>query len=398
MRSVELFAGAGGLAIGLSRAGFHPELLVEWDADSYQTLLHNKEQGLQLMERGNILKADVREVDYSEIKVDIDLVTGGPPCQPFSIGGKHTGHADRRNLWPEAIRAVRELMPRAFLFENVAGLLRPTFSSYLRYITLHLEMPTMTCRSSERWDAHLRQLERIRLNASLGGERLYKVFVHPVDAANYGAPQRRRRVIIVGLRWDQQGEWTLPRPTHSRETLLWDQWVSSKYWDKHRVPRCRRPTLSADEKATIDSLVGLYGKPPGLPWQTVRDAIADLERPLKNRETFPNHKLWPGAKIYPGHTGSKLDEPAKTLKAGDHGVPGGENMLVLPDGSVRYFSVREAARLQGFPDEFLFPRSVSWTECMRQIGNAVPVPLAECFGQHLNQVLTITRKKKTHAA
>jgi DNA (cytosine-5)-methyltransferase 1 len=82
-----------------------------------------------------------------------------------------------------------------------------------------------------------------------------------------------------------------------------------------------------------------------------------------------------GARSYPGHTGSPIDEPAKTLKAGDHGVPGGENMLRRADGSIRYFSVRESARLQTFPDDFWFHGS--WTETMRQLGNAVPVRLAK---------------------
>jgi DNA (cytosine-5)-methyltransferase 1 len=87
-----------------------------------------------------------------------------------------------------------------------------------------------------------------------------------------------------------------------------------------------------------------------------------------------SHWPQPGAKSYPGHTGSPLDEPAKALKAGDHGVPGGENMLRYPDGSVRYISVRESARIQTFPDEWRF--SGSWSESMRQLGNAVPVELA----------------------
>jgi DNA (cytosine-5)-methyltransferase 1 len=80
-----------------------------------------------------------------------------------------------------------------------------------------------------------------------------------------------------------------------------------------------------------------------------------------------------------------LDFPAKTLKAGDHGVPGGENMLALADGSVRYFTVRESARLQTFPDWFGFP--CSWTESMRQIGNAVPVRLSETIAKSVVDVL-----------
>jgi DNA (cytosine-5)-methyltransferase 1 len=99
-----------------------------------------------------------------------------------------------------------------------------------------------------------------------------------------------------------------------------------------------------------------------------------------------NHFLNPGARSYAGHTGSPLDEPAKTLKAGDHGVPGGENTLRLEDGSVRYFSVRECARLQTFPDEWIVEGS--WTEAMRQLGNAVPARLAQAVAAELARVMS----------
>ena len=113
-----------------------------------------------------------------------------------------------------------------------------------------------------------------------------------------------------------------------------------------------------------------------LPWRTVRDAIQGLPDPESSGASrAPNHVFQPGARVYPGHTGSPLDLPAKTLKAGDHGVPGGENMLVRKDGSVRYFTIRESARIQTFPDGFRFHGS--WTETMRQLGNAVPVVLAQ---------------------
>ncbi len=118
----------------------------------------------------------------------------------------------------------------------------------------------------------------------------------------------------------------------------------------------------------------------------MRDAISDLPDPeqfLTN--PVPNHRFNPGARSYAGHTGSPFDEPAKTLKAGDHGVPGGENMLARANGTVRYFTVREAARLQTFPDDYIF--SGPWTEAMRQLGNAVPVRLAEVVATSVAETL-----------
>lgn len=114
--------------------------------------------------------------------------------------------------------------------------------------------------------------------------------------------------------------------------------------------------------------------------QTTRDALADLPGPQSEEAAaFNNHVFRAGAKAYLGHSGSVLDEPSKTLKAGVHGVPGGENMLVLDSGKVRYYTVRESARLQTFTDNYHF--IASWTESMRQIGNAVPVKLAELIGR-----------------
>jgi DNA (cytosine-5)-methyltransferase 1 len=106
--------------------------------------------------------------------------------------------------------------------------------------------------------------------------------------------------------------------------------------------------------------------------------------------------LQSGARTYPGHTGSPLDQPAKALKAGDHGVPGGENMMVCDDGSVRYFTTREAARLQGLPDTYLFPRS--WTESMRQLGNAVPAQLSEAIGRWMAAILEEANERQQQAA
>jgi DNA (cytosine-5)-methyltransferase 1 len=130
-----------------------------------------------------------------------------------------------------------------------------------------------------------------------------------------------------------------------------------------------------------------------LPWRTLRDAIHDLPDPRsKAAVRVHDHSFQPGAKPYPGHVGSVLDLPAKTLKAGDHGVPGGENMIAMHDGTYRYFTVRESARLQTFPDGYVFHGS--WTETMRQLGNAVPVRLAQIVGSSVAMQLLAAEEQR----
>lgn len=126
-----------------------------------------------------------------------------------------------------------------------------------------------------------------------------------------------------------------------------------------------------------------------LSWRTIREATEGLPIPLKRKQTKPlkvfQHEFREGAKAYKGHTGSKLDEPSKTIKAGVHGVPGGENMLEEMSGRVRYFTVRECARLQTFPDTYQFEGP--WSHVVRQLGNAVPYELAKFIGTDIRSVL-----------
>jgi DNA (cytosine-5)-methyltransferase 1 len=146
--SVELFTGCGGLAMGLSYAGFRSLRMVEWDRHSVANVLHNRTRGVEHVADWPIHQEDIRTVDWSQY-AGIDLVAGGPPCQPFSIGGRHRGHEDGRDMWPEAVRAVREIEPRGFLFENVRGLARAAFADYLRWVMAALAHPHVARRDNE---------------------------------------------------------------------------------------------------------------------------------------------------------------------------------------------------------------------------------------------------------
>jgi len=209
----------------------------------------------------------------------------------------------------------------------------------------------------------------------------YRVVYRLLDAADYGIPQHRHRVFMVGFRSDLGKEWSFPSATHSFDRLLWEQWVNGAYWDEHEVSRKARPAIPKYWRARVERLASdfLLCQPTGQRCRTVRDALLGLPDPRAKRNAIANHDFRSGAKSYPGHTGSLLDEPSKALKAGAHGVPGGENMMVLPDGTCRYYTAREAARIQTFPDDYQF--SGAWTEAMRQIGNAVPVNLATVVGE-----------------
>lgn len=386
MLSIELFAGAGGLGMGSARAGIRPALVVERDPYCCETLRNNKIESMSSVADWPLLEADVRAVDFRAHEGRIDVVTGGPPCQPFSIGGKHKASDDNRDMFPQAVRALREAKPRAFIFENVKGLTRNTFRNYFEYIRLQMIHPELTARIDETWFDHLARLEQHE-TAGTREDLTYNVVVHLANAADYGVPQKRERVFFVGFRSDLGIAWNFPRATHSAEALAWAQYRTGEYWDFHRVGWRDRVT---SEKLRSRAW-SIEDTPTLRPWRTVRDAIHDLPDPelsIGHRASIANHRFQAGARSYKGHTGSPMDEPAKTLKAGVHGVPGGENMLLKPDGSVRYFTVRESARLQTFPDDFVFHGS--WTESMRQLGNAVPVDLAHFVASDVARHLEIT--------
>jgi DNA (cytosine-5)-methyltransferase 1 len=388
MDTIELFAGGGGLALGLHDAGFTPVAVVERDSDSCITLRENWHRAMGSNLR--LFDKDIRHVDLTQWQDRVDLVSGGPPCQPFSIGGKHQGYRDDRDMFPHAVHVVRTVRPKAFIFENVRGLLRKSFAKYFSYVILQLQYPEIVRREGRSWSEHLATLEEHHTAGPEHGLR-YRVVFQKVNAADFGVPQHRERVVIVGFRWDIQEPWSFPQPTHSPDALQAAKWINGVYWDEHHIPRARRPAPPASIQRTLAAIETL---PFAARWRTVRDALVGLPDPeAPEASRIPNHKFQPGARKYPGHTGSELDWPGKTLKAGGHGVPGGENMLAFSDGSVRYFTVRESARLQTFPDWYLFPSS--WTESMRQIGNAVPVTMARVVAATVANTLHENMRRQT---
>jgi DNA (cytosine-5)-methyltransferase 1 len=402
MKSVELFAGAGGLGMGLSLAGFIPVAVVEWDKWASDTIRENKERRFPLVSNWPLVHDDVREwikrFSPSQLDGELDVVAGGPPCQPFSMGGKHRANRDTRDMFPAAVDVVRKLRPRAFIIENVKGLTRSAFANYFTYIRYQFEFPELQRRPDESWLDHFHRLQRERSSGKLhrNGGLTYNVNHELVNAADFGVPQKRERVFIVGFRNDLSVEWDFPKVTHSFHALMYDQWVTGDYWERHGISKRARPKMPSVLVEQVEKMRGLRLAPTTRPWRTVRDAIADLPDPKETTSgIFANHKFQPGARPYPGHTGSPLDLPAKTLKAGDHGVPGGENMLVTPNGDVRYFTVRESARLQTFPDGYILHGS--WTEAMRQLGNAVPVSLAHFVAATVAEKLLEAEERKLRA-
>jgi len=390
MNSIELFAGCGGLALGISEAGFKHQLVVEINDHACTTLDLNKNRKVKHVADWPILKDDVRNIDYASIcTTSIDLISGGPPCQPFSIGGSHKGPKDKRNMWPEAIRCVREVRPKGFIFENVKGLLRPAFARYLRYLTFQLSYPELTIMENE---THAKHFSRLIKYQKQGGLAEYSVFINDINTADYGAAQKRNRALIIGIRKEYADKFSFPAKTHSREALVWSKYKTGEYWNKHNFPRKNRNNISVEDKRILDKLE-TKGAPVGEPWITVRDVIGDLPSPLSKCEQIVNHEYHPGARIYVGHTGSILDEPAKALKAGDHGVPGGENILVQQNGRVRYFTIREMARLQGLPDEYEI--TGAWVNSIKQLGNAVPMQIGAFFGKAMLKVINPITSKDT---
>ena len=261
-----------------------------------------------------------------------------------------------------------------------------SFRPYLEYILLQLALPGLAPGVDEGWKQHKVRLLDAWVANEHGDAPAYDVTIGLRECADFGLPQRRGRVFMVAMRTDERVPVAIPIGSHTEAQLTYDQHATGEYWERHGLAMPKADGVVVREARSIRTA----------PWLTVRDALKDVPPPIMGRANghHPNHVGIPGARSYPGHTGSPWDQPAKTLKAGVHGVPGGENMLRGDDEEVRYFTVHEAALLQGFPSDYEFIGSRS--EAMRQIGNAAPTPVCNAIATAIRKGLQSKKKGRSN--
>ncbi|WP_245430273.1 DNA cytosine methyltransferase [Rhizobium tropici] len=322
---VELCAGAGGMSLGLEDAGFHPLALFEFDKHAAATLRLNRPLW-------NVVEGDIRQVDFTEYRsAGVDLLVGGPPCQGYSVDGKGLGKDDPRDLLLECARAAREMLPKAFVFENVAGLLNAKHADHLGNF--------------------LRQLRKSG----------YAVQIVRMEAEDYGVAQERTRMLFVGMHQAAMGafqappvfpEWRLNLGDVLEDLMAANGWTGAKEWAEAR--RNHVVVRNGIEKrgALASTVVGRKGgsrEKEALRWATKGINIATVA------------------------------DAAPTQHQADVSGPG-----FLPQ-----LTLRIRARLQGFRDDWDFVGGKD--SSARQIGNAVPPILGQAIGLAVRAALTNKR-------
>lgn len=332
---LELFAGAGGLAIGLNKAGIKCVALNEIDKWACQTLRQNKPNW-------NVLEGDIKSFSFKEYRDKVDIVTGGFPCQAFSYAGKKLGLKDARGtLFYEFARVIQEVNPLICIGENVKGL-----RSHEKGKTL---------------EGMVSILDEIGYNV---------VPVQVLKAVNYRVPQKRERLILVGVRKDIDLEYTYPKPHHTIYTLK-DALKKGALYDTD-VPFSEGSKYPKHKKEILD-LIPQKGY-----WR-------DL--PLELQKSYMGKSFYLGG----GKTGMARrigwDEPCLTLTCS----PAQKQTERCHPDVTRPFTVREYARIQTFPDDWKFMGSIS--QQYKQIGNAVPCNLGEEIGYSLISFLNAYYQK-----
>lgn len=330
-KTIELFAGAGGLALGFEQAGFEHVLLNELNHDACETLRANRPQW-------NVVEGDVSMIDFSAYRGQVDLVSGGFPCQAFSYAGKRAGFEDvRGTLFFQFARVIRETRPKMFLGENVRGLLTHD---------------------------HGRTLETIRRVINELGYTLIEPRV--LKALFYRVPQKRERLMLVGIRNDLAPHLRFSWPPKAaRVYTLRDALRAGELFaeDVPNSPGQRYPKRKAEILAMV---------PPGGYWRNLPEAV--------QREYMKGSFRLPGGKTGMARRLS-WDAPSLTLTC----APAQNQTERCHPSESRPLTVREYARIQTFPDAWVFCGSMS--EQYKQIGNAVPVNLAYAVATSIRHAL-----------
>ena len=325
--SIELFAGGGGLALGMSLAGFHHVLLNEFETAACKTLKTNKPEW-------NVIEGDVRHIDFTPLRGKIDFLSGGFPCQAFSYAGKGAGFNDTRGtLFFELARAVKEIQPKVFMGENVKGLI-----------------------SHENG----RTFETIKNTIAELGYTLVEPRV--LRAIMYQVPQKRERLILIAIRNDiaQNVEFHWPTPYHEVLTLRDALYKSVIY--ENDVPVSEGAQYPEKKKRVLAMV------PQGGDWRNLPEEVA--------KDYMGGSWLLGGGKTGMARRLS-LDEPSLTLTCS----PCQKQTERCHPLETRPLTIREYARIQTFPDNWVFQGSMS--DKYKQIGNAVPVNLAWAVGRSL---------------
>jgi DNA (cytosine-5)-methyltransferase 1 len=335
---IDLFAGAGGMSIGLEQAGFKLVAATDWDHWSCETLRTNHPD--ILVKEGDIVDIDLYEFERELNVPEIDLIVGGPPCQGFSQLGKQQKNDPRNQLWRHYMRFVEHFKPKIFLMENVPQLL--TSDEYVQ----------------------------IKEMATALGYSVKEKVLHAVD---YGVPQKRKRTIIIGSRIGSPAH---PTPTHIDPTKVNLLNRDLKLW-----------------RTVRDAIGDLPKKPTGENWHVGRNPTPmSLERYKcvpegGNRFDLPEQlkpDCWKKRATGSTDVFGRLswDKPALTIRT-EFFKP--EKGRYLHPKEHRPITIREAARIQTFPDNYIIVGSN--VQAAKQIGNAVPAELARNIGLKLLELL-----------
>ena len=324
--AIELFAGAGGLALGLEQAGISTLEYVEFDKACCETLKTNRPSW-------NVICDDIHNVDFKSFNNKIDIVTGGFPCQAFSFAGKKLGFEDTRGtLFHEFARCVKEVKPKIFLAENVRGLLSHDKGRTLKTIIDVLE--------------------------ALGYHTQQKV----LNAAFYGVGQKRERIVIIGIRNDLSINFSYTKADKEMTTL------------RQALKNCPKGqgVEYSEKKKKVLSLVPAGGCWINLPENIAKEYMGKSYYSGGGRRGMARRISW--------------DEPCLTLTCS----PSQKQTERCHPEETRPFTVREYARIQSFPDDWIFCGGIG--DQYKQIGNAVPVEMARRIGIQLKEALTNNQK------